>query len=441
MRMEDYFLLGLSKYKSNKVRQEKFKENAIKKKSLCVFCKGGKMLCGKTRCPIIVKSQSMIKHSKMNNSLQIQGSSPPAVFVGRIGYPKVHIGPMVPSYFGNTEILDTPELWIGKSIDDIIDYRQSLVRGKTIADINEASKGGKIVETLQELAMANSSIDSEAQFYKKPQGRLIFSNHSQPFGPSAPLKNFEISSVKVDRSIEKAFYDRDLKASDAILDLYLNDTLITRIQRSFSIGMFGQGTKRKLVPTRWSITAVDSTISLSLIDKIKENETIDEYYVYIFNNMGNIFVAILMPEKWSFEWIEAWFPNTLWNINGQNPVLIGDYEDYNGRNSYARVGGCYYSARLAVAEKLLQTRRQASVLVFREILPEYILPVGVWNVRESMRKALETKPYPFSTLQESLNFAKSHLNIPMDNWIENSEMLKEVMFQRKITDFCIRSLR
>lgn len=439
--MEDYFLLSLSKYKSNKVRQEKFKENTVKKKSLCVFCKGGRMLCGKTRCPVIVKSQSMIKHSKMNNSCQIQGSSPPAIFVGRIGYPKVHIGPMIPSYFGNTEILDTPELWIGKSIDDIIDYRQSLVRGKTISNINEASKGGKIVETLQELAMANSSIDSEAKFYKKPQGRLIFSNHSQPFGPSAPLKNLEISSVKVDRSIEKAFYDRDLKASDAILNLYLNDVLITRIQRSFSIGMFGQGTKRKFVPTRWSITAVDSTISLSLIDKIKENETIDEYYVYIFNNMGNIFVAILMPEKWSFEWIEAWFPNTLWNINGQKPALIGDYEGYYGRNSYARVGGCYYSARLAVAEKLLQTRRQASVLVFREILPEYILPVGVWNVRESMRKALETKPYLFSTLQESLNFAKRHLNIPMNNWIKNSEMLKEVLFQRKITDFCIRSLR
>ena len=433
-------MLSYCKHNPNKVRQEKFEVNIPKKKSLCLFCKGGRMLCGKTRCPTIIKAQSMTKHSEVTRKKEIQGSSPPAVFVGRIGYPKIFIGPMIPSYHGDTEILDTPELWMGKSIDDIIDYRQALVRGKTIANVNEASKGGKIINILQELAMANSSIDSEAQFTKKPKGRLIFSDHSQPFGPSAPLRNFNISSVKVDRSIEKAFYDRDLKSSEAIFKLYNDGVLVTRIQRSFSIGMFGLGSGRKLVPTRWSITAVDSTISSSLVKKIKENETVDKYLVYLFNNLGNSFIAIFMPEKWSFEWIEAWFPNTLWNNIGEEPAIMGDFEGYGGMNRYAKVGGCYYSARLAVAEKLLQMRRQASVLVLREILPEYILPIGVWNVRESMRKALETRPYYFSTLQDSLNFAKKSLNIPMASWIKNSEMLKDVLFQRKITDFSARAI-
>ncbi len=393
------------------------------------------MLCGKTRCPLLAKAQAMVKHSKTTKSDRVQGSTPPALFVGRLGYPKVFIGPMIPPYFGDTEILDTPELWVGKSIDDIIDYRYALIRGKILANVHEASQGGKTLDTLQELAMANSSIDSEAQFTKRPTGRMILSEYSQPLGPSAPLRNFSTSNIKVDRRIEKAYYDRDLKASEAIVDLYRDGVLVTRIQRSLSAGIFGLGARRKLVPTRWSITAVDSALSLSLMGKIKQFNTIDEYFVYSFKNLGNTFIAIFMPEKWSFEWIEAWYPGTVWNMMGRDPAIIGDFEDYWGRSEYASIGGCYYSARLAVAEKLERMRRQATVIVLREILPDYILPVGVWNVRESMRKALETKPYHFSTLQEALDHAGRKLNISLMKWIENSALLKDALFQRKITDF------
>jgi len=416
-------------------KQKKLKETGVSKRSLCLLCKGGKMLCGKIQCPIIAKAQAMVKHTKDLNSNSVQGSTPPAIFVGRLGYPKVFIGPMVPTYFGNTEILDTPELWIGKSIEEIIDYRYSLIRGKLIADINEPSKSGRILDTLQELAMAKTPIESEAQFTKSPKGRITLSEYSQPFGPSAPLKNFSTSSVSVDGRIEKAFYDRDLKSAEAILKLYRDGILVTRIQRSLSIGLFGLGSRRKLVPTRWSITAVDSSLSLSLIDRVKEFNTIDCYMIYYFRNLGNIFIAILIPDRWSFEWIEAWFPGTVWNVSGEKASIMGDFEAYNGRSTYASVGGCYYSARLALTEKLESMRKQATVIIFREIHPEYILPIGVWNVRESLREALRTPPFYFDNLQDSLNFAQSKLTIPIERWIQNSGLLKDALFQKKITDF------
>ncbi len=393
------------------------------------------MLCGKTRCPLLAKAQAMAKHSKIAQSNSVQGSTPPAIFVGRMGYPKVYIGPMIPPYFGNTEILDTPELWVGKSIEDIVDYRYALIRGKIQANIHDVSQGGKTLETMQELAMANSSIDSEAQFTKKPTGRLTFSENSQPLGPSAPLKNFFTSNIKVDRRIEKAYYDRDLKASDAIQNLYRDGVLVTRIQRSLSAGIFGLGARRKLVPTRWSITAIDSTLSLSLIEEIKQFNSIDEYFVFTFKNLGNTFISIFMPEKWSFESIEAWYPGTVWNIMGSDPAMMGDFEDYWGRSEYAKIGGCYYSARLAVAEKLERMRRQAAVIVLREIQPDYIMPVGVWNVRESMRRSLDTKPTRFSSLQEALHHAGIELNISLKRWIKNSALLQDALFQKKISDF------
>ncbi|MFQ6135131.1 MAG: Nre family DNA repair protein [Nitrososphaerales archaeon] len=403
--------------------------------SICLYCKGGKMLCGKMSCPLIAKAVAMVRHRPRMDAVEIGGATPPGVFVGRMGYPKVYIGPMIPPYYENTEILDAPERWIGKQIEDIIDYRYSLIRGKVRTSIWEPQEGGRLLDSFQELAMAAQPADSEATFTKRPDSRLTLSAEAQPFGPSAPLKSFKVSSLRVDRRIEKAYYDRDLKAADATVDLYSRGLSVTRIQRAFSMGMFGVGGRRRLVPTRWSITAVDSSLSLALLEEVKRFETIDEYRVHVFRNLDNIFVAILSPERWKFEWIEAWFPGTTWNEKGSSPAMMSDYEPYWGRTTYASIGGCYYSARLALAERLMRERRQASALVLREIHPGYILPVGVWNVRESVRTALRSRPVRFDTFDAAIKYACSNLTIPLENWMETSTLLKQAFFQKKISDY------
>ena len=61
-----------------------------------------------------------------NFSSSISGASPPSVFVGQYGYPRVNLGPMVPPLHGDTKVLDSPEMWIGKNLQEILDYRLSL---------------------------------------------------------------------------------------------------------------------------------------------------------------------------------------------------------------------------------------------------------------------------------------------------------------------------
>lgn len=402
---------------------------------MCFTCKGTELLCGKSRCPIIVKAESMTRVSPTSDSNNIVGSTPPGVFVGRYGYPKVSIGPMTPNFHGDTEILDTPEQWYGKSIDEIVDYRHSLIRGSTNIDVKQASKGGRLVENLQELAMASQPVDLELKLTKKPQNRLSFSENSQPFGPSAPLETFSTNTVTVDQRIEKAYYDRDQKSSDGIVELYKKGVLVSRIQKSLSAGNLGIGNNRKFVPTRWSITAVDDTVSKNLVEKIKDYQTIDDFRVYTLNNLDNLYVAILLPTKWQFEWIEAWFKNTTWNLWGKEPYLIGDHETYYGRKKYARVGGCYYSTRLAVAESLLSEKRQAGAILLREIHPGYILPVGVWNVRESIRHQMQTKYESFDTLSDTLDYAFSKLTIKKNQWLNSSYLLNHVLFQKRMTEY------
>lgn len=404
---------------------------------MCLACRGARLLCGKLKCPILIEAEGFARNAgAFLNSDVIRGSSPPGVFVGRFGYPKVFIGPMVPGFYGETALLDTPELWIGKSIEEIVDYRYSLVRGCLRADVSEGQIGSRLVDTLQEVAMSVKPADSELALLKRPVNRISFSESSQPFGPSAPMKQFRPSgNISVDRRIEKAYYDHDLKAADAVFALYRDGVLFSRLEKAFSMGIFGERKRRKLVPTRWSITAVDSALSLRLIREIKDYETIDEFRVFATTNLDNVYVAILTPEKWKFEWIEAWQSGTAWNKFGLRPEMIGDFEGYYGRKTYAVPGGCYYSTRFAVSEYLSRIRRQSGSIMLREIHPGYILPVGVWNVRESIRVLLARKYRRFDTIGEALDYACSNFMISKSRWIENSELLKQSIQQKRITDF------
>ncbi|MDH7606505.1 MAG: Nre family DNA repair protein [Candidatus Bathyarchaeota archaeon] len=402
---------------------------------LCVACKGSRFLCGKTRCPIIVRANYFLKSIPLMQSEDIAGASPPSVFVGRIGYPYVYAGPLVPPVMADTSLYDLPEYWFGKSIDEIVGFRSMLIRGKHRVHVQKFWEAGKIVDKTRELALAVNPVDVELLLKKKPRGFIVLDDEVQPFGPSAPIRDLLVGNARWDHQIEKAYYDTDLKAAEAVLELYQKGVLLTKIQRAFSVGAFGLERNRRLVPTRWSITAVDSTVSKALMEKVKAFPEICEFRVYESRYLDNIFEVLMLPGKWSYEAIEAWYPGTVWNPSGRSAVMFSDWEGFGGRTTYAEIGGCYYAARLAVCENLVKEQRQAAVIVLREAHPGYIMPVGVWQVRENVRNAMRQKPYTFKTLEEALQFIASRFQIPIQRWIMRSELLKNALFQKKITDF------
>jgi len=401
--------------------------------SLCALCKG-RLYCGKDRCPLLVKFYAQIKNKPLIDSRFIDGSSPPGVFVGRYGYPKVYVGPLIPPLHGDTSLLDTPEYWVGKSIEEITNFRFQLVRGMHLTNVKKL-EGDRLVEKTIEIALAENPTKAEAEFKRKPTGRITLHSEVQPFGPSAPLTKFEIENYKMNKKIEKAYYDTDMKAVDAVLKLYRKEVLISKIQKAFSVGAFGIGKNRRFVPTRWSITAVDDTISKNLVNYIKSYPIINEFRVYSHIHLDNRWMILLIPREWCYELIEAWYPKTLWNPDGLDIEIFSSNEFYDGRKYYAEIGGCYYAARVATGELLNKERRQAGVVIFRETHPGYIMPVGVWNVRESVREALKTKPMSFPSLKESLNYISTKLDIPVKTWIKNSEVLQDTLNQKRIADF------
>ena len=403
--------------------------------SLCVVCKGGKFLCGKTRCPLVIRFSFYFRSSPFFQGTDLDGACPPGVFVGRIGYPYVYVGPLVPPIHDDTSHYDQPESWFGKSINEIVGFRSLLVRGKHRVHVKKFEESGKIMDQTIDLALSINPVDVELSLKKKPVMALVLDDQIQPFGPSAPLKKMQISNSQWDHHIQKAYFDDDQNASEAITTLFQKGTLVSKIQRAFSVGAFGMKEQRRLVPTRWSITAVDSIISKDMMKKVTTFPEINEYRIYESRYLDNRFEILMMPREWSYEAMEAWYPGTVWNPNSKNILLFSDWEGFGGRTTYASIGGCYYAARLAVGELLMRERRQASVIVFRETHPGYIIPVGVWQVRENVRNALQQKPLKFNTINEALTHIANQFQIPMKQWIEKSSLLRNTLFQRRITEY------
>lgn len=404
--------------------------------SLCLACRGGKRLCGKPRCPALLKLHSYVKVKGLMDSTELRGSSPPGIFVGRIGYPYVYAGPLVPPFFGDTSLFDAPELWLGKPVDEIVDFRTKLVRGKFRVNVKKPKKAGKLMDRTQEMALSNLSVETEVAFKKKPGGRFFFDGEVQPMGPSALLKGLEIGSMKTDHRIEKAYGDNDLKAAEAVQELYQDKVPISRIQKAFSVGAFGLKKQRRLVPTRWSITAVDSIVSRRLVgEDVKRKPSINEYRVHELNYLENRFVVLMMPSSWEYEWIEAWYPGTAFNPQSQSIAMCGDHEGYRGRTAYSTLGGCYYAVRLAAAEHLAKEGKQAGVVALREIHPGFITPLGVWINRESIREALRQDYQKFNELDEALEYVASRFEIRLEDWVKTSTLLKDAMHQEKLTKY------
>jgi len=86
-------------------------------------------------------------------------------------------------------------------------------------------------------------------------------------------------------------------------------------------------------------------------------------------------------------------------------------------------------------EYLIKKKRQARVVILREAHPGYIMPVGVWNVRENVRAALLAPANKFRSLDEAFAYISTRLVIPRSRWVKESKVLKETLFQRGLEDF------
>jgi hypothetical protein len=202
------------------------------------------------------------------------------------------------------------------------------------------------------------------------------------------------------------------------------------MQKAFSMGTMGIDDNRKLVPTRWSITACDSTIGNRLLREVKNFEVIDTHRVYEFSSLNNYYAILLLPQEWMFEWMEAFL-----HVLGREELIFSDYEHNSVKKGYSRVGGCYYTSKMAVLEALAREKKQSAAIILREAYQGYI-PLGVFNVRENIRSAMNEPYREFEDMKTSLDYIASNLKLPLDKFVKQSDLLRELLTSRQTTLDC-----
>lgn len=385
---------------------------------MCVRCKGTQYLCGQVGCPLKKGFNLMKGIEEISKKKELFGESQ-SVFVGSWNYPKVYTGPL-----STKELVmeDYPESWYGRGLNDIVKHRVSLFRGKEARKVDEVRDAPEDLRKLQFIAMAEPETDTELEFKKKPRFQVNFDSTSPPFGPSEETKRLDLgSNPDIPRVVDKVAED-DIKASGGMWKLYEKGIKTSHISKVLSVGVLGRDENRKMVPTKWSITAADDEIGKKLREKIRDYNKVNDYLLFEGNYLGNFFKILVAPGNWSFDVVEIYTNKSLWS-QGET-IAISDHERSKGRKKYASdVAGGYYAARLAVLEWMKKNKRRGTAIVVREIMKS--APVGVWKVRETCRKTMLSEPTKFDTLNKALSSMREKLDTGK-MWEKESQVLGDL---------------
>ena len=280
----------------------------VRREIACGVCRGDIKRCRLAICPYLGRVRDWFEERRDLQTTNLFGASPPSAFVGSWGYPKVLVGPLVPPVRDeDTSILDASESWLSYELPEILRFRLTLVRGKAPRRVAEARAPDSILSTVQEAAMASKPIDTEMWFTKKPTLVSPFSSRAPPSGPSADIAKVDLTSnPSVPRRVDDLVSDTDLRAGAAVADLYDHGISQSHITRVFSVGLLGTKDRRRLVPTEWSITAVDDILAKSLVREVRSFPWISDFEVTSASGLANNVAVLMFPQAFMFEGLEAW---------------------------------------------------------------------------------------------------------------------------------------
>ena len=69
---------------------------------------------------------------------------------------------------------------------------------------------------------------------------ITFNDNSEPFGPSAPMKGLSVANTRANPAMEKAFFDTDLAARDAITEMYFKGLPVSQLQKALAAGTWAE---------------------------------------------------------------------------------------------------------------------------------------------------------------------------------------------------------
>lgn len=357
----------------------------------------------------------------------IVDSASPSVFVGRSNYPTVSTGILSPvgaESRADEFAVDSEWYHRGLDIESVLQYRTGLLDSRKRANVDVHDVWDGFVGTQREISMAQAAVDIEFGVEEPATTEVSLDDITSPRGPTATANAAALTeNPSIPRAIQKTESDDDWKATGAMEYLYDKGYDVYDIQQVLSTGTLGQADTRRLVPTRWSITAVDDTLGQYVRTSVTSNPSVNEVQVHQNEFMSNRYWIVLAPGRWEFELVEMKAAGSVWNPEADAVYVASAHEGYEGRTQYVEeTAGAYYAARLGALEYLDDIGRQAKVVVLREVSDDYWAPVGVWQVREAVRNAFDDQYGTAETFHDALSALEDVLPVSNTRLRRKSEM-------------------
>ncbi|WP_456481922.1 hypothetical protein [Methanopyrus sp.] len=337
---------------------------------LCPRCRG-RGWCGRDRCPFL---DALNEVRARLSDRSVDGYIATAHVSWR-GYPKV----VAASGIGEHRTPDEGSVMADLPYEEVLRARAlTFRRYRGRRDVRDPPD---LSDPEVESAVSMRPVESTLQVRR----RLSDASGTVPFiGPLVEGKIELDGTPKVPRDLER-YHEDDVKAEDAVVGLYRRGYDESYIARALSLGLLGRD--RRMVPTRWSVAAVDSMISEHLAREVRHLPVSSEYRVLSGEVFGNEMWVILRPEPLSYELVESYEPGAPWSDRTRVTVLRDS--EIKGRKEPRETGGAYFAARLAALEWCSELGEQHGITVIRVVRREYSAPLGAWVIREAVRRAEE----------------------------------------------------
>jgi len=364
----------------------------------------------------IKKYQQELKPTK-----EIEGFASSAI-VGEKNYPNLKVHNISNDNINNS-FFKTSDI-VKSNYSDIIKLKAKNILGST-QSLNIKKTNEKIREELENIYKSKKEIEFSSKFENELKfDKILTSKVSGIMGSKNELLSINPNeNTTTSNKIEK-YITKDIKSKEAIISLYEKGVNEHQIMNLLALGSFGININKKLVPTKWAISAYDQTIEKYLYSKIIKYNTINNYEIYHSNDKGNEFIIILIPDTFSAEVIEA-FDNT----------IESDFVNFDNKfkKLEPETAGGFYATKFGIFENLNERKKQASFISIR-IIENYDIPLGVVFVREKVRDAMKNKIFKSSNEKEIKEFLlkkyKNHFIL-----FQNSKLLKEKIKQTKLKEF------
>ncbi|MFT4282969.1 MAG: hypothetical protein ACMXX6_00935 [Candidatus Woesearchaeota archaeon] len=278
-------------------------------------------------------------------------------------------------------------------------------------------------ENIKLLGLTNKSTDVEV----KKLGLGLNYNAYYPTSKAYNLSDFKITSnIKIPKYVEKIVND-ELKANKALKMLYNKGFDSHYLSQIFSTSNLGIKSNRKFVPTKWSITSIDDSLSKYNTENLQRE--ISDFMFFEGKYLKNRYFIFILPGKFEFEFFE---------ILLKDKKIISDFESIFGRKKYAfKTAGGYYAAKFAVSEYLKTNKKHGKVVVLRFIEPDYT-SLGVWVVRQGVKESFKHKK-SFNSLKEMLVYTKiykeEHISLYFAEVLAKSKLLNNYKKQTLLSQY------